>query len=42
MVIITGSLGRMYPGKPGDYKVIYTGHLDNLEFSIKERSKSKK
>jgi len=34
MVVITGSLGRMYPGKPGSYKAVYTGGLDNLEFTI--------
>lgn len=35
MVIITGSMGRMYPGKPGEYKAVYTGDMDNLEFTIK-------
>ena len=34
MVIITGSLGRMYPGKPGSYKAVYTGGLDNLAFTV--------
>lgn len=35
MVVITGSLGRMYPGKSGNYKAVYTGGLDNLSFTIK-------
>ncbi len=34
MVVITGSLGRMYPGKPGSYKAVYTGGLDPLAFTI--------
>ncbi len=34
MVVITGSLGKMYPGKPGSYKAVYTGGLDNLEFTV--------
>jgi len=34
MVVITGSLGPMYPGKPGSYKAVYTGGLENLSFSI--------
>ena len=34
MVIITGSLGRMYPGKPGSYKAVYTGGLDTLAFTV--------
>ncbi len=34
MVVITGSLGRMYPGKPGSYKAVYTGGLDDLAFTV--------
>ena len=34
MVVITGSLGKMYPGKPGSYKAVYTGGLDNLVFTV--------
>lgn len=34
MVVITGSLGRMYPGKPGDYKAVYTGGLEDVLFTI--------
>jgi 2-keto-4-pentenoate hydratase len=34
MVVITGSLGKMYPGKPGSYKAVYTGGLDNLAFTV--------
>ena len=34
MVVITGSLGRMYPGKPGNYKAVYTGGLDDISFTI--------
>ena len=35
MLVITGSLGRMYPGKLGNYQAIYTGGLGSLSFSIK-------
>lgn len=35
MVIITGSLGRMYPGGPGSYQAVYTGGLGNLSFTVK-------
>lgn len=35
MVIITGSLGRMYPAKPGSYKAVYTGGLGELAFQVK-------
>lgn len=34
MVVITGSLGRMYPGKPGSYKAVYTGGLEEIAFMI--------
>lgn len=34
MVVITGSLGKMYPGKPGAYKAVYTGGFDTLSFTI--------
>ncbi|MGM0427296.1 MAG: hypothetical protein ACQEQ7_08675 [Thermodesulfobacteriota bacterium] len=34
MVVITGSLGRMYPGKPGSYKAVYTGGLKDVAFTI--------
>jgi len=35
MVVITGSLGKMYPGKPGSYKAVYTGGLDAMAFTIR-------
>jgi 2-keto-4-pentenoate hydratase len=35
MFIITGSLGPLYPGKPGFYKAVYTGGLGQISFSIK-------
>lgn len=35
MFIITGSLGRLYPGKPGSYKAVYTGGLEDIAFTIK-------
>ena len=35
MVIITGSLGRMYPARPGAYKAVYTGGLGELAFRVK-------
>jgi 2-keto-4-pentenoate hydratase len=35
MFIITGSLGPLYPGKPGSYKAVYTGGLSDIAFSIK-------
>ena len=31
--VITGSLGRMHPGKPGSDKAVYTGGPDNLAFT---------
>jgi len=34
-VIITGSLGRMYPGAPGEYQAAYTGGLGGISFTIK-------
>lgn len=35
MLVITGSLGPMFPGKPGAYKAVYTGGLGEIEFSVK-------
>jgi 2-keto-4-pentenoate hydratase len=35
MFIITGSLGPLYPGKPGSYKAVYTGGLGEIAFSVK-------
>lgn len=35
MFIITGSLGPLYPGKPGAYKAVYTGGLGDIAFTVK-------
>lgn len=35
MFIITGSLGPLYPGKPGAYKAVYTGGLGEIAFTVK-------
>jgi len=35
MFVITGSLGPLYPGKPGSYKAVYTGGLGELAFTVK-------
>lgn len=34
MLVITGSLGPMYPGKPGSYRAVYTGGLGEIAFTI--------
>ena len=34
MFVITGSLGKMYPAKPGSYKAVYTGGLDEISFNV--------
>jgi len=35
MFVITGSLGPLYPGKPGSYQAVYTGGLSEIAFTIK-------
>jgi 2-keto-4-pentenoate hydratase len=35
MHMITGSLGPMYPGKPGAYRAVYSGGLGEITFTIK-------
>ena len=35
MLIITGSMGKMYPGGPGLYKAVYTGGLGEVSFRVK-------
>lgn len=34
MVFLTGSLGPMYPAKPGAHKAVYTGGLGELSFKV--------
>ncbi len=35
MVVITGCLGRMNPGRPGSYRALYSGGLGELSFKVK-------
>jgi len=34
-VIITGSLGPMFPGEPGSYKAVFSGGLGQVAFEVK-------
>lgn len=34
-VIITGSLGPMFPGEPGEYRAVFSGGLGEVAFSVK-------
>ncbi|MBU1156975.1 MAG: fumarylacetoacetate hydrolase family protein [Proteobacteria bacterium] len=34
-VIITGSLGPMFPGKPGSYRAVFSGGLGEVAFEVK-------
>lgn len=34
MLVITGSLGPMFPAKPGEYEARYTGGLESLKFTV--------